>query len=148
MILNSGLLLGGLCVCPKARGVSGPRSTCCSTPDLERESLVIEEKGLTIDLTKAPSLATIGSAAYIINAEKSLQIIVVRTGKKEYLALSRLCTHASQVISYNRKRGVLQCNGFNHSIFDLSGQVVKGPAATPLKSYPVTLMDGKLEIAL
>ena len=148
MIFNSALLLGGVCVCRMARGASGPRSTCCTTPDLETESLVIGEKSLTIDLAKAPSLSAVGSAANIINPERSLQIILVRRGKKQFVALSRLCTHGQQVVSYNPKRDVLQCNNFNHAIFNLNGQVVKGPAPTPLKSYPVALKNGRLEIVL
>lgn len=48
----------------------------------------------------------------------------------------------------NRRRGLLQCNNFNHSNFDLSGQVVKGPAETPLKSYPVKLVDDTLVVVL
>ena len=148
LIRNSALLLGNLCVCQKASEASRPRSNCCNTPDLEIESLSMNEKGLTIDLAKAPSLAVVGSAANIIDPEKSLQIIVVRARKKKYYALSRLCTHGNQVVSYNQKRGLLQCNNFNHAIFDLRGQVVKGPAPTPLKSYPVVMKDGKLTITI
>ena len=89
-----------------------------------------------------------GNAVYVTEEKKSLKLILVRAGRREYFALSRLCTHGGQTIGYNRKRGLLQCNNFNHSIFDLGGGIVKGPAETPLKSYPVTLVEDKLMIAI
>ena len=146
--LSTLALLGASCVCNQRKNSSAPHSTCCFTPDIEPDSLSTGEKSLIIDLTKAPSLSAAGTAAFIVNQEKQLQIIVVRSGEKEYSATSRLCTHGNQVLSYNEQRGVLQCNGFNHSIFALDGQVIKGPAPTALKSYKVTLADEKLEIAL
>ena len=48
--------------------------------------------------------------------------------------------HGGQTVSYNRKRHLLQCNNFNHSNFGLDGSVIKGPAETSLKSYPVRLV--------
>ena len=148
VIRASALLVGGVCGCRVADGPAGARSTCCNTPDLEAASLTVEQDRLVIDLGKAPSLGEVGNAAYITNEERSLKLILVRTGRREYFALSRLCTHGGQTISFNRKRGVLQCNNFNHSIFDLAGRIVKGPAEVPLKSYVVTLIEDKLMIAV
>ncbi|OHB67622.1 MAG: hypothetical protein A2Y76_00950 [Planctomycetes bacterium RBG_13_60_9] len=148
MIRASAALVGGVCGCRMAGEPTASQSTCCGTPDLEPESVTFEPGGLTIDLSKAPSLRNVGSAAYIVNQDKSLQIIVVHADKKRYRALSRLCTHGGQVISYNRTRGMLQCNNFNHSIFDLDGNVWKGPAKQPLKSYPVILVEDTLAIAM
>jgi Rieske Fe-S protein len=104
--------------------------------------------GLTIDLLKAPSLREVGSAAYVVNEAGSLQLIVVHAEKRTYRVLSRLCTHGGQVISYNRERGMLQCNNFNHAIFLLDGRVWKGPAEKPLKSYGVVLVENALVISV
>ena len=142
-ITRRAVVLGGACLCHAA----GPRPTCCSTPDLEPASLAIGEKALTIDLAQAHSLAEVGGAASIIDKPKSVAMIVVRTGKRQYIALARFCTHGGhQPVTYNPRRNILQCNGYNHSIFGLDGRVVKGPAPLPLKSYPVKLAAGKLEI--
>ena len=104
--------------------------------------------GLTIDLRKAPSLRGVGSAAYVVNKDKSLELIVVHAGANRYSVLSRLCTHGGQVVSYNRARGMLQCNNFNHSIFEVNGSVWKGPAEKPLKSYAVVLVADALVISI
>lgn len=148
MIQASAILLGGVCSCRTASDGGGQRSTCCWSPDLEAESLTIHEDHLTIDLTKAASLGEVGNAAWITDEGKGLKLIVVRAGKDEYRVLSRLCTHGGQTVSYNPKRRLLQCNNFNHSNFALDGSVVKGPAETPLKAYPVTQMDDTLVIAI
>jgi len=141
-------LAGCACGCRIAKDTAGPRSTCCSTPDLEPESLRVHQDHLEIDLTKARSLCDVGSAAWITDEGKSLKLIIVRAGETEYSVLSRLCTHGGQTISYNRHRRLLQCNNFNHSNFDLQGRVVKGPAERPLASYPVRLVEDTLVVML
>jgi Rieske Fe-S protein len=142
------LLAGGVCGCRTAGDPAAPRSTCCDTPELEPESLTFGPGGLTIDLLKAPSLREVGNAAYIVNKDRSLQLIVVHAEKHVYCVLSRLCTHGGQVVSYNRRRGMLQCNNFNHAIFDLAGNVWKGPAERPLKAYFVTFVEDALVVAV
>jgi len=54
------------------------------TPELEPESLVIGKETLTIDLAKADCLAEEGSAADIINTEKSIGLVVIHAGEDEY----------------------------------------------------------------
>jgi Rieske Fe-S protein len=148
-MMGAGVLLAGcVCGCRTAGEATAPRSTCCSTPDIEAESVTYGPGGLTIDLLKAPSLREVGNAAYLVNETKSLQLIIVHTEGHVYCALSRLCTHGGQVVSYNRERHMLQCNNFNHSIFDLDGHVWKGPAEKPLRSYPVVLVEEALVISL
>ena len=142
------LLVGGVCGCRTADDPTAPRSTCCSTPDVEPESVTFGPGGLTIDLLKAPSLREVGNAAYVVNEARSLQLIVVHAEADRYCVLSRLCTHGGQVVSFNRERGMLQCNNFNHAIFDLDGRVWKGPAEKPLKSYPVVLVAEALVISV
>lgn len=148
MIHTSALLLGGVCGCRMAGNAETPRSTCCWSPDLEAESLAIQQDRLTIDLAKAASLGEVGAAAWITDESRGLKLIIVRSGQDEYHVLARMCTHGGQTVSYNPKRRLLQCNNFNHSNFGLDGGVVKGPAETPLKSYPVTRVDETLVVAI
>jgi Rieske Fe-S protein len=148
MILHSALLTGGICLCATPSGAKRTRSTCCETPELEPDSYEISRTGISIDLEKAAPLDKPGTAAAVVDADKGIQIIIVRTGKKEYVALHRLCTHGNQVVSYNDTRKILQCNSYNHSIFALNGEVVKGPAPRPLKAYPAKISRNTLEIIL
>jgi Rieske Fe-S protein len=148
VIQAGALLAGGVCSCRSTGDPAAPRSTCCDTPELEPESVTYGPGGLTIDLLKAPSLREVGNAAYIANKDRGLQLIVVHPEKHWYCVLSRLCTHGGQVVAYNRKRGVLQCCNFNHSIFDLDGRVCKGPAEKPLKAYAVVFVEDALVVSI
>lgn len=149
-MMEAGVLLAGgvCCGCRTAGQPGAARGTCCSAPDVEPESVTFGPGGLTIDLLQAPSLRGVGSAAYVVNKDKALDLIVVHADVKRYCVLSRLCTHGGQVVSFNRARGMLQCNNFNHSIFELNGNVWKGPADKPLKSYPVVLVADALVISI
>jgi cytochrome b6-f complex iron-sulfur subunit len=147
VLRRASLLIGGGCVCELACGAT-PKSTACSTPALEPASLTAGERQLIIDLSRAPSLDASGCAARIELPDRGLDILVVRTGEKEFKALAGQCTHAGRPLSYVATRRLLQCNNFGHSLFDLRGRVVKGPAEKPLKAYPVAEQDGRLRITL
>jgi Rieske Fe-S protein len=148
-VMGAGVLIvRAVCGCRTAGDAAGLCSTCCDTPAVEPESVTFGLGGLTIDLLKAPSLREVGSAAYVIDTARSLDLIVVHAAKRRYCVLSRLCTHGGQVVSYNHARGILQCNNFNHSIFDLDGRVWKGPAQRPLRFYPVVFVENALVISL
>jgi Rieske Fe-S protein len=142
------LLVGGICGCRTGGDPAAPRSTCCSTPEVEPESVTFAPGGFTIDLLKAPSLREVGNAAYVVNEARSLQLIIVHAEKGRYCVLSRLCTHGGRVVSYNRDRRMLQCNNFNHSLFDLGGHVWKGPAEKPLRSYAAALVEDTLVVSI
>jgi Rieske Fe-S protein len=146
MLQNAALLVGGVCLCKNALGLDIPQSTCCYTPDIEPESLTIGEHSFIIDLTKAPSISKKGNAVYVDNKEKEIRTILVRVKKNRFQAFSRHCTHGNQALSYIPERKLLQCNSYNHSLFDLDGSVWKGPAPDPIKVYPVKYDKNRLEI--
>jgi Rieske Fe-S protein len=148
LICSSALLVTGGCLCHQVKREPAPQSDCCSTPELEPRSLTVSETTAVIELAKATSLGVVGAAARLVHAERSLDIMVIRTDRDAYIALGGKCTHAGRPLSFVQSRNVLQCNNFGHAIFDLDGQVLKGPAEQPLKVYPVTLTDGQLIITL
>ena len=84
----------------------------------------------------------------LIDPKRELDLIIVHPEKHRYCVLSGLCTHFPRPLTYIPARGVLQCNNFNHSIFDLEGNVVKGPAPKAIRAYKVTVEHGTLTIAL
>src|SRR5512145_567621 len=90
LLAGAVLAAGGGCLC--ALGAQ-PTSTCCFTPDLEPESYTLAGHTLKIDLAKAVTLKRTHSAAYVVARDSELQLIIVRSGRKSYHALSRLCTH-------------------------------------------------------
>lgn len=144
LLRRSLLLMAGGCLCRSA--AAEERAGCCFTPSVEPEALQIDERFVWIDLKKAKSLRHKPSAAYVVEPAKGIQLIVVRRRKGGFVALSRLCTHARQVISFIEDRDLLQCNGYNHSTFELEGSVYKGPAEAALERFPVAVEGKKLRI--
>ena len=124
------------------------RNSCCDTPVLEPECISYASDRVYVDLEKCRTLARVGSSANIIDAERKLDLIVIHPSRRRFCVLSGLCTHFPRPLTYLPSRRVLQCNNFNHSIFDLEGRIVKGPAPRPIRRYTVRLSGGRLEIEL
>jgi len=64
-------------------------------------------------------------------------ILVIRQSSSSYTALSMLCTHAGCQVN-PPSGGSIYC-GCHGSTFDLHGNVIGGPAGSPLTNYQVTL---------
>jgi nitrite reductase/ring-hydroxylating ferredoxin subunit len=146
MLQKSAVLVGSMCLCRSVSADDPPGSTCCFTPEIEPECLTFLENSLVIDLEKTATLQRNGQAVYVDYQEKDLKMIVVRVKKNRYYALSRLCTHGGQALSYVPERKVLQCNSYNHSIFNLDGTVWKGPAPNAIRSFELIAGNSRLEI--
>ena len=146
MLKRSALLAGSICLCKTVVAEDPSESTCCITPEIEKESLTFNENSVIIDLDKTLMLQKSGQAVYVDYPEKDAKMIVVREKNNRYYALSRLCAHGGQALSYIPERKLLQCNSYNHSIFSLDGTVWKGPAPTDIRAYDLQLIKGKLEI--
>jgi len=146
MLEKSAMLVGSICLCGSIGADDPPESTCCITPEIEQECLTFNQNSIIIDLGKTVTLQKSGQAVYVDYPGKDLKMIVVREKKNRYFALSRLCTHGGQAISYVPERKKLQCNSYNHSVFNLDGSVWKGPAPNAIRSFDIISGDQRLEI--
>lgn len=73
------------------------------------------------------------------------QVYVLATDEG-YMALSPICTHLGCTVEIQGGRLECPCHG---STYDRGGQVLRGPAERPLRSFPVrTTPDGTIEIDL
>jgi cytochrome b6-f complex iron-sulfur subunit len=76
-------------------------------------------------------------------------IILVRIGSDEtansFTAVQVACTHQGNAIAYNTNQGIFICPAHG-SEFSKSGQVVLGPAASPLHKYTVTINNSILTV--
>jgi Rieske Fe-S protein len=147
-IQRTAWLLGGLCACQMSQGADVPHSTSSFTPVLEEGSYEVREKQIRVDLGKTKMLSSNGDAVILNDQQHQLNLVVIRLGPEKYKVLTAACTHAGRPLAYNRHRKVLQCVNFHHSIFDLEGRVVKGPAPDPIKTYAAQTSRGVLTIAL
>lgn len=145
---SSAMLAGGSCICRSAFAETRGKSNCCYTPKLEPDSYSVQGNKVYIQLEKALIIREPGYAAELDLPNQSVQMILVHKAKEEYYALSKFCTHANRNVGYIPEREVLQCTNFSHATFDLQGNVLKGPAKKPLKSYAVRQSKNQLVISL
>lgn len=98
-------------------------------------------EGVVVDLADAKYAALAADGGFVYVGD----IIVIRVSATSYIALSKICTHQQCTVSYNSSTGRLPCP-CHGSLFDSSGNVLNGPATSPLKKYSVTLANNKLII--
>ncbi len=75
-------------------------------------------------------------------------IIIAKNGSA-YIALSSVCTHQGNPITYNSTANNFPCSftGAGHgSVFDANGAKVQGPATSNLKKYSTTLSGNSLRV--
>ena len=72
---------------------------------------------------------------------KGRELMMVRTGEKEILALSTVCTHLGCSVKWQKDKQQFYCPCHN-AVFDKTGQVLEGPPPAPLDTYHVEI-DGE-----
>lgn len=98
---------------------------------------------LTIDLGQVPALANSGGWALIIQS----QVLVANLGGNQFTALTSVCTHSGCDRNWSFSNNVFLCSCHN-SRFSTDGSVINGPAARPLRSYPISRDGNTLTIQL
>jgi cytochrome b6-f complex iron-sulfur subunit len=73
--------------------------------------------------------------------------IIINTGSGTFSALSSICTHQGCSVEYNSTAGNIQCP-CHGSEFTTTGSVVKGPAASPLQKFAVSVTGNILTVLL
>jgi cytochrome b6-f complex iron-sulfur subunit len=96
---------------------------------------------VVIDLTSSTyaELGKVGGFAY------KGDIIIIRSGENEYVALSKICTHQGCTVGYNETTNQLPCP-CHGSLYSISGSVLNGPASASLKKYNITISGNNLII--
>lgn len=100
--------------------------------------------------TPVLTINNISINADIVNKGWTIQsgIIVAKSGAN-YLAVSGMCTHANNPMTYNSANNTFPCSeqAFPHgSVFDANGVKIEGPAQSNLKKYSTTLVDDVLKV--
>ena len=63
-------------------------------------------------------------------------VLVIRTEKDEFKALSAVCTHLDCTVQYKKDMGLIWCACHNGK-YDLNGKNVSGPPPRPLEVFQI-----------
>ncbi len=132
--LKAALMLGGAATLAACNAKAPPTGTATDAP-------------LQLDLTTIAfrALATVGGTAVTeANSIDKTGLLLYRVNETEVVAFSRKCTHNGCTISAF-DQGISTCP-CHQAQFNLSGEVMSGPAKNPLKQYPTRLSGNILEI--
>jgi cytochrome b6-f complex iron-sulfur subunit len=88
----------------------------------------------TVDLTNSNTSKLKTNGSSIITGD----VLVAKTTAGSYVALSKICTHEGNPVQYRSGSNDVFCQTHG-STFSIAGAVTNGPAATPLKTYTVTV---------
>ena len=139
---------GCLCSCTAADAGTGAQ-------EIASEAMQLDGYSLTIDLGKAAFLRTAGNsgkADFDLSDGQKLRLLVICDETSGYLAYENRCTHGGMRLTYKAdykgEGPLLRCNSFGHSRFDLSGEVLKGPAKDDIVVFAVHRNGDLIEIDL
>jgi len=88
----------------------------------------------TVDMANSNNSKLKTDGNYIITGD----VLVAKTTAGSYIALSKICTHEGNPVQYRSGSNDVFCQSHG-STFSIGGAVTNGPAATPLKTYTVTV---------
>lgn len=121
----------------------------CSPGEKKKKPAEIEVQGdkLILDLKHSVfrPLKTIGNGIKIEFADEPKPLIITRVSAGKVRAFSSQCTHAGFEVMLP-EQGTLMCSSGHGAVFDLEGRVIKGPAKSPLTTFPATFQGNKVII--
>lgn len=88
----------------------------------------------TVDMANSNNTKLKTNGGFIITGD----VLVAKTTAGSYIALSKICTHEGNPVTYRSGSNDIFCQTHG-STFSIAGAVTNGPAATPLKTYTVTV---------
>jgi Rieske Fe-S protein len=97
-------------------------------------------------IVDTPELQKVGGAYHLEVEDLGANLLVVRTGEEEFIAVDIKCPHKGCEVAVDPKTSsklVCPCHG---SEFKLTGEVTKGPAKKNLGSYQTAFKDGEVTI--
>lgn len=138
----SALALGGaLATILESCGGGSPTSPSGGPSALPTVSGALAGSTITVTVS-GTALATTGALALVTTPGGD--VLVARTGADTFVALTARCTHqACEITGYAGQTFVCPCHG---SRFDAGGQVLNGPAVSPLRQYQTQFAGDVLTI--
>lgn len=95
----------------------------------------------TLDLSKPENAGLNSTGGYMYQGG----IIIAKINDTTFSALSQTCTHQGATVEYLASESRFHCprHGSN---FDVNGNVINGPAASPLQKYKTSLNGNLLRV--
>ena len=120
------------CSSPTAPEVTPPPAT---TPPTGSTGITVNGNQVSLNLNTTNTERLKASGGWLLITQA--QVIAVNVDGTTIRAFSSVCTHQGCATNWQFSGGIFECT-CHGSLFNTSGQVVRGPAATNLPEYNVT----------
>jgi Rieske Fe-S protein len=128
-LVGGGIALGGLLGCATA---------------ITYQAIVVDDR-IAIPRLELERLEAVGKPVVVKTPELPHPIILIPVDADNFRAVSAECTHLGCDVRPSQNFLVCPCHG---STFDMTGEVVRGPAPSGLDTYPVEIKGDRIEIIL
>ena len=135
--------VAGICLCQ-----GGCRQRKAHTPVIPAQLVTVTRGKLTIQVSKVEPLRKVGGSAKVVHPDLPHEILIARPSQDRYVAVSDRCTHRGAEVEYDPTHRCFVCVNYGHSVFSLTGTVLRGPAPRPLPTYRTLLAGDNLEVFL
>ncbi len=79
---------------------------------------------------------------------RKMKILVFRKDANTYMAFENRCSHGGMALKYKPELDEIHCTSLGHSVYDMEGEVLKGPAPSAIQKYELQKDDHLLIITL
>lgn len=129
---------------PILQGCNSPTGPSLEDRPIPSASAAIVNGTLVLTVDATSPLATLGNAVLIENGLG--KVLVSRTAQDAFIALTAVCTHfGCTIVRYDNQIYECPCHG---SRFGVNGNVIRGPAASPLRQFVTHFSNDILTITL
>ncbi len=135
--------VAGICICQE-----GCKQRRAHTPVIPAALVQVARGKVTIQVAKVEPLQKVGGSAKVIHPGLPQDILIARPTETRYVAVSDRCTHRGAEIEYDPGHRLFVCVNYGHSVFSLTGTVLRGPAPRSLPTYKTLLAGEVLEVFL
>ena len=115
-------------------------SGCAVAPTIQTR---ISNQTIRLNRAEVTAMLANGIPAQVVAPELESAVLLIPVGDGSLRALSARCTHLGCAVRLSSRTLECPCHA---SSFDMTGNVLHGPAPRPLPSYPVTVTESTVEI--
>ncbi len=135
--------VAGICLCQ-----GGCKQRRAHTPVIPAALVQVSRGKISIQVAKVEPLQKVGGSAKVVHPALPQEILIARPTELRYVAVSDRCTHRGAEVEYDPGHRHFVCVNYGHSVYSLTGTVLRGPAPRPLPTYKTLLAGEVLEVFL
>lgn len=93
--------------------------------------------------TEAGTVEEFEKTMYKTYEFNNVPLLTLKSAEGKYETFSLQCTHQGCIVKFSEQNREFQCP-CHKGVYNIKGEVIKGPPPAPLKKYPTIIKNGKI----